>query len=49
MHINAKDQNESCYTSTIRGGKLHDLLSKHHRANVEGIHMAVGDVLQIEG
>ena len=43
-----KKQNKNYYTSDIGARKLNDLLSNHHKANGEGIHKPVGDILQIE-
>ena len=39
-----KDRNESYYTGVIRISGLHDLLSRHHRPNGEGMQMPVGDI-----
>ena len=44
-----KDRYESYYTRAKRTGGLHDLLSRHHRTNGEGVQVPVGDIPQVEG
>ena len=43
-HTTVKDRDASYYTRAIGASKLHDLLSSHHWADGEGIHMLVGDI-----
>ena len=44
-----KHQKESYYTRAKRVSRLHDLLSRHHKTNGEGVQVPVGDIPQVDG
>ena len=49
IQILRKTDMESYYTGAKRVSRLHDLLSRHHRSNENGVQVLVGDTSQVGG